>query len=537
MSEFVIEKIKQKFWRNATFFIAGSVYLVIGIFLFRYYRYFMQDDAVCYFSIAQKYAAGNLSGAVNGYWGPLFSWLLMPLVFLKFNLVEAVKILQLFIGFLLLISVNIFIDRLKLVNRIKNYLKFVFIPIILYFVYSEISPDLLVVLILTCYLNILLSDAFYKNKTYGIGIGLMGGLLYLAKSYGFYFFIVHFLFFSVVFYIMAFSERERRNVLSVTLLGLIIFLLVSALWVYVISGKYNHFTLGSTSRFTYELRGPESMGYPMIYQGLLAPPDRVAISAWDDPSYLKMLSWSPFSSSANFIYSLKLIFWNMISAFRTFNLFSYLLIPIAGGVLALLLINASTINNFLSFIKDEKIIVWSFITTIIYTAGYILVAVVPRYLWIDYVLLVLVGGYFLNFLFQKLRLEPLFQNIILIFFAVLIILTPIKVLRANINNSGEDLYGLGRILASDGIGGKIASNPNRSYVNWQKTSILSYYLKAQYFGQPRVGASKREIIEELDKYDIDYYFVWSEDYEMDQKEWRREQLDLPVRELKIYKKI
>lgn len=39
------------------------------------YRYHTGLDGVSYLAIARRYAEGDLAGAVNGYWGPLLSWL------------------------------------------------------------------------------------------------------------------------------------------------------------------------------------------------------------------------------------------------------------------------------------------------------------------------------------------------------------------------------------------------------------------------------------------------------------------------------
>ncbi|MHC4572433.1 MAG: hypothetical protein ACYS0C_10215, partial [Planctomycetota bacterium] len=54
------------------------IYLVAGISILKYYRYLVNPDGISYISIAQKYINGDFSNAVNGWWGPMLSWLLVP---------------------------------------------------------------------------------------------------------------------------------------------------------------------------------------------------------------------------------------------------------------------------------------------------------------------------------------------------------------------------------------------------------------------------------------------------------------------------
>ncbi len=56
------------------------LYFVFGLFLLNYYQYILNSDGISYISIAQKYMVGDFGNAINGYWGPLLSWLMIPTV-------------------------------------------------------------------------------------------------------------------------------------------------------------------------------------------------------------------------------------------------------------------------------------------------------------------------------------------------------------------------------------------------------------------------------------------------------------------------
>src|SRR5690606_2122780 len=51
-----------------------------------------------YLTIAQQYLDGHFADAVNAYWSPLYSWLLMPLLAAGVHPLLAVKVLAILIG-------------------------------------------------------------------------------------------------------------------------------------------------------------------------------------------------------------------------------------------------------------------------------------------------------------------------------------------------------------------------------------------------------------------------------------------------------
>jgi hypothetical protein len=60
------------------------IYLLGALALLPGFRHEINPDGISYISIARRYLAGDLRGAVNGYWGPLFSWALVPFLAASF---------------------------------------------------------------------------------------------------------------------------------------------------------------------------------------------------------------------------------------------------------------------------------------------------------------------------------------------------------------------------------------------------------------------------------------------------------------------
>jgi hypothetical protein len=97
--------------------LAMLIYLIIGVCLLKYYRYRINPDGVSYISVAQKYAAGNFKQAVNGYWSPLFCWLLVPLLAIRIEPLLATKILNLLVGSQVILEIG----RASCRERVYSY--------------------------------------------------------------------------------------------------------------------------------------------------------------------------------------------------------------------------------------------------------------------------------------------------------------------------------------------------------------------------------------------------------------------------------
>jgi len=129
---------------NLIFFMALIIYTISAILLFNYYQYIIFSDGFYYIYISQEYVIPSFSNAINGYWSPLFSWMLAPFLFFgstKMYIIYSAKILSLIIGFFTLIRVKFLFS--KFISRnLSNISVWVMIPTVLYFAFYLITPDL-----------------------------------------------------------------------------------------------------------------------------------------------------------------------------------------------------------------------------------------------------------------------------------------------------------------------------------------------------------------------------------------------------------
>jgi len=475
--------------------VSISIYLILGLLLLHNYQYVINSDGISYMSIAQHYINGRFSYAINGYWSPLYSWLLIPFLLIwggKTSALFANKVLALILGCFTMGGVYLLSSKLNFDIKLKAITLITLIPLTLYFAFDMTTPDLLVVLTLIFYLNFLFDHQYRYKLTNGLLTGFFGALAFLSKSYIFFFFLVHFGLSNVYYWIK--FQSQRKIITKNFILGMIVFLVISGVWIFAISEKYDKFTLGTAGPYNYAVIGPESMGHPVYYEGLLQPPNEYAYSVWEDPSYLNVKSWSPFASASNFYYQLKIITNNLVSLLNIWESFSILsLIIIIMGLIAFKFSNDESKN---------KLTLLS-LTIAIYSAGYCLILISTRYMWIINVLLLLLGIFCVKILFEKFNFNEKFYMILIFILSLSFIISPVIELY-DLSGNGKDYYLISENLKTHGVS---SSNIAANFSDWRDTVYLAYYLDAKYYGLTK-SSSGKDLEEELRKNNIQYYFIW-----------------------------
>ncbi|AEG18626.1 hypothetical protein [Methanobacterium paludis] len=496
---------------NFDLILVLTLYSLLSVFFFSYYQYLINADGISYIGIAQKYVAGDWSNAINEYWGPLFSWLLIP--FLLFNKTAlyplfSAKILSLIIGFFTIIGVERLSQNLGIERIFRVAVLFSLVPIVLYFAVASITPDLLVTCLLVYYL-IVIFDPKYSNKlSNGIFCGIIGAAAYLTKTYALPFFCCSFCFFSLIYYFKSTSTDKKRNILKNFFLGIFIFFVISGVWIGTISDKYGHSTIGTSTEYNHALVGPTSQGHPMYYQGLLKPPNNSAVTVWEDPSNLKMEQWSPFESISYFKYQLNIIGKNVlliINYIENFSLFSILIIIF------------SLVFIFKPSSEDSKNkLTCLLVTIILYCGGYTLILVEMRYIYLICILLLLMAFYLLNIAFKQNILNVKIRNILLMLLVISFII-PSTINLIQTANMGEGAYDLSQTLKADyGLQGNIASNGK-----WEYSLDTSYYLNDKYYGITKNTTNANDLQRELEDNNVSYYFVWDTNSDLQFSDYKK----------------
>lgn len=485
---------------NWELIVALIIYTISASILLNYYLY-LGADTISYINIAKTYASGNVFEAINGYWSPLFSWLMVPFFNLSSSQIQYVfitKIICIIIGFFTIISITRLYNKFEMDRTIKRVFLFTLIPVILYFSLTINTPDLLVVFILFYYLSIIYDSQYSTRLYFGIFCGVLGSLAYLTKSYLFFFFLAHFILFNMIYYWKSNSDVKKK-VLKNLLLGLTVFFLISGLWIGAISDKYGKFTISTAGEYNQGIMGPEYMGHHPLYEvGLIEPPTNYSTSIWGEPSFTKMEHWSPLASMDTILYEFKLIEKNIFKSFLLIETFFTISIFII--ISALIVILKSKADK----LSKERIL-YLLITIFIYIGGYTLILVEWRYFWFIFVLIMFTGFYIVNTLFESKSINFNMRNILLIILILAFVFQPIYELFLFMDDEDPD-YVLSNNLKNLGIqGGNLASNEE-----WVRMNGIAFYLNSKYYGIPEKTNNITNLEKELYDNRIDYFFVWND---------------------------
>jgi len=236
-------------------------------------------DGASYFSIAEHWAAGDWSHAINGYWSPLISILLAPAFLLGVS--------PLVVWCLLTVAsaamATAALQRLMRAGRVEMPLVLVLsvgaAPFVVFVAVDTIGPDLLMAALLTWFVAEVLVDERAAWK-----VGALGGLAFLAKAYAAPFIVVFLLSLAVGRRVGLRPSRSRSHA---SLAGVAAaFGCVVALWSAAVTIDEGRLTFSTASAYNRSVTSPGSPGIPYAWAGLIEPDHPNAFWAWEDPAQL-----------------------------------------------------------------------------------------------------------------------------------------------------------------------------------------------------------------------------------------------------------
>lgn len=360
------------------------------------------------------------------------------------------------------------------------------------------GPDLLFVLLSLLFLYVTDKCRIYENYSW-LRIGLTGSALYFCKAYGLPFFIAAFIFLQLREF---FVERKmRKQLIRNSLRTLAVFTAVCGIWVGILSVNYGFFTTGTAGRYNQSYVGPEMRRHPTEYMGLISPPNKTALSAWEDISLVEVPRWSPFDSEQSMLYQLHLISGNGLLVWKNLKHFTFL----------------STIILFLGllyFIQKGKSI-WSdnlsqyLIVSLVLISGYLVIVCMTRYLWLLSYLLLFSAVVLFDYFAAKLSPNRIVSLLTVLLLTAGFVKTPVLDLKKYFQ-SDKDVQDLFVKYDSFHLKGRISS-----VGNWRGSLDLIFLSgTGQYYGNVQ-NVPAAEAHRQTDIFDIDYILVWepaSEEY-------------------------
>ena len=475
-------------YKNTSWWIPVLLFAVGGSLLFHLYQYQVNPDGISYLSIAHQYTTGSFHSALNAYWGPLLSWLVIPLLVFGMYPVVAIKLLGLIIGALFIQALWKCAVLSGTGIRWATFVSCAVIPFIWQCVFTITTPDLLLALLL-CYVFLITSSLIHEpTLPKSVLLGLLAGLCFLTKAYALPLLIIWFL--TLVIY-----QRHTipyKSLARPLLISIAIFCIILVSWSCALYSKYGKIIISSTGQFNFNILGPRSSGYPMHYVGFINPPSPSAASSWDDPTLLPTNSWRGASfSNAEFFFS-NILVKNVLKTVQVFKHY-----PIVALLLLLIPLLGKSRKG-----KTRSVFLLSALGAL-NACGYMLILVEERYLWFT----VLVSAMVPYALIQQLELRKSIKRSVLGITTTLLIVSmiyPVRNLQKD-RYTGKYFLNLAQTMRAENIPGPVASDSS-----WHNSLYLSYFMGEPYFGEAaQAYPDQTQLISALTQKHIRTYLTWN----------------------------
>lgn len=350
-------------------------YLIFALIFGYAYRFAMNPDGTSELRLAGYLAEGHFQQSVSSGYSPFIIWLYSPFIFLGFDELTSARIAIALCGAGLLLGVWLLALRFYLPQKIRFIALLITVPLIAFWTIQFISPDVLFAALILCYIYLVTDPNIFNKRRISFFCGVAGGFSFLAHHYALPFFLAHF---PSMLLLRGYFDRDKERDPWKTVLiswgsGMTGFLIITIIWISIVSAKYGHLTISIKGGAAHAVMGPRDIDrrHPFFVGGLFKPRDDYAIHVFEDPSEVKFKTWSPFESKEYFIHQLKVIKDNAVYILNHFisqsPFFTYasvlgvlFFVPIA------FLINP--LNN-----RKKYLYSWIIITFSIYCSGFLLV--------------------------------------------------------------------------------------------------------------------------------------------------------------------
>ena len=401
-------------------------YLLFALIFGFAYRYAINPDGISLLRLSSYLAEGNFQQSVTSGWSPLIIWVTAPFLFFGLDGLSAARVAIALCGAGLVLASWLLTIRFNLSDNNRFIALLLVALLVSRWSVFTIAADVLVASLTLFYLYLITEPDILKRQKIAFLCGIVGGFSYLAHHYAMPFFLAHF---PAILLLRGYINRDKaglpwKKVFISLGSGIAGFLIISSIWIGVVSAKYGQLSISSKGGAAHAIMGPKDIDrrHSFFVGGLFKPRDAYAMHVFEDPSDIKFKTWSPFESKEYFIHQLKVIKGNAIYILNHFvnnsPFFTYAFII---GILSLI-----PVAILLNPLDDRKrfLYSWVILTFCVYSSGFLLlIARSPRRFYALMVIFVMLSFHFMeeirNALKDKLsynagRMLPVYLLIIVV---------------------------------------------------------------------------------------------------------------------------
>ena len=274
----------------------------------------LNTDAVAYLRIAWYYATGQVDLAVSGYWGPMLSWLMAPMIATGLPKLAAARV-AMGLSALLFFWGCLAVFRCLEISR--TWFKagtwcaaLVSIP----WSVINITPDLMlagwVAVAVACVWRMMNRFGHPLSLFYAVLAGLAWGLAYYTKAIA-----LPVMFLSTAAFAWLWRRRDDLTWEEIGFPWMVMFgvwLLVAGVWIGVLTQHYHRPTFSTAAGIAHAVAGPDDYKRSHPFTREFHKPEPGRITSWEDPSTMYYRDWAPWQSAEYFFHQVKLILSNIM---------------------------------------------------------------------------------------------------------------------------------------------------------------------------------------------------------------------------------
>lgn len=473
------------------------VYLAGCLLLHPYLGYLLDSDGVAYLTIARRVNVDFMQ-SVNGLWSPLNSWLIAPFIHHGFDAWMTAKVMNGCFGAMVIVLVDGLFRRFSF-KPLAYWSALLAVAIMMvHHVYLQMFGDVLQLIFILLYLHLFWSSQYLHRRWAPLLCGLIMGIGFYAKSYTIGFFVLHFIA-SYTWLLYQQKITVRQMVISLSC-GIGMALLTVLPWTMLLHQKYDRWTItgmAGSLNMSWNINSGKTFA-PGI--SLLIPPTYSdSPSFWEDPFPSQGALSGPFTSGKHFMHWIARVIHTCLSAVNCFNEISCLSIAILLFAIYLFMLKRHAEPNN----QEQTRLSLLVLTIVLLPAGYLVMHIETRYIWLNSFLLLIAG---VKLLEHARPAIPLFAaRLATIVLSISFTVFPVLDCE-NLRFKNKDLFETADLLKANQIQGTFTSNASDAGRMW----VIAYLSGMSFYTIERSNYSANELTQEMKRYDVGYYMLNSE---------------------------
>lgn len=482
--------------------VALIVYVAGWTVMHPYLGYLLDSDGVAYLTIARR-VNDHFMQSVNGLWSPLNSWLVAAFLRKGYDAWATAKVMNACFGGIVIILVDGLFRRFSF-HRLAHWSALIAVALMMvHHVYLQMFGDVLQLIFILVYLHLVWSDRFAYHRLTPWLCGLVMGIGFYAKSYTLWFFVLHFLLLHAWWLYRKKINRPRAIFRVVA--GIVMVVLVVLPWSVLLHQKYKQWAIsGMAGKLNMSWNINSGKTFTKDITLLIPPPYRDSPSFWEDPITSQGQLSTPFSSARHFIRWGARVVHTCLSAVNCFNEISCLSIGILLlSVFFFLIRKPSGMEDDRAHDRLSTLV----ITILVLPAGYLMMHIETRYIWLESFLLLIAGVALLD---HTKHVIPTYAfNMSVIVLSASFVVFPLTDTE-NLRYKNKDLFDTAAYMKANHIEGSFTSNEPDAGRMW----VIAYLSGLTFYTIERSDYTLDELVGEMKRYKVDYYVYASENNQL-----------------------